>query len=57
VQRIGRRAAGLVRLTGGELYHNWLSTVGPAALRQIAQSHFDLFFTGVVRNRRHGQLH
>lgn len=35
-----------VHLIGGELYHNGLSTVGPVALGQIAQSHFDLFFMG-----------
>lgn len=35
-----------VHLIGGELYHNGLSTVGPVALAQIAQSHFDVFFMG-----------
>ncbi|WP_413197188.1 DeoR/GlpR family DNA-binding transcription regulator [Pararobbsia alpina] len=35
-----------VHLIGGELYHNGLSTVGPVALTQIAQLHFDLFFMG-----------
>jgi DeoR/GlpR family transcriptional regulator of sugar metabolism len=35
-----------VHLIGGELYHNGLSTVGPVALSQIAQSHFDIFFMG-----------
>ncbi|SMC18411.1 transcriptional regulator, DeoR family [Andreprevotia lacus DSM 23236] len=35
-----------LHLIGGEVYQNAFSTVGPAALEQIAGFHFDLFFMG-----------
>jgi len=35
-----------VHLIGGELYRNGLATVGPVALAQVGQLHFDLFFMG-----------
>jgi DeoR family transcriptional regulator of aga operon len=35
-----------VHLIGGELYRNGLATVGPVAIAQVAQLHFDLFFMG-----------
>ncbi|MEM5299338.1 DeoR/GlpR family DNA-binding transcription regulator [Burkholderia sp. JPY481] len=35
-----------VHLIGGELYRNGLATVGPVAIAQVGQLHFDLFFMG-----------
>lgn len=35
-----------VHLIGGELYRNGLATVGPVAISQVGQLHFDLFFMG-----------
>ncbi len=35
-----------IHLIGGEIYRNGLATVGPVAIAQVGQLHFDLFFMG-----------
>ena len=35
-----------IHLIGGEIYRNGLATVGPVAISQVGQLHFDLFFMG-----------